>query len=92
MNNQVVLEDVVQFQKLLDGRVQHILAMAPEALFEVVCIEKGQQPVETASVYLTCDTCGHQVLKSRKIDYHGKVYCIPCFQRISHCRNHYSLQ
>lgn len=91
INDQVLLEDVVEFQKLLDGRVLKILAMAPEALFDVEGTQKGQRPVETASVYLTCDQCGHQMLQSRKIDYHGKIYCIPCFQRISRNCHHYSL-
>ena len=91
-NEQVVMEDAIHFQKILDGRVRKILAMSPEDLFEVEFIVKGLQPVETASVYLTCDECGHQVLKSRKIDYQDKIYCIPCFQQVSHCRYDYTLQ
>lgn len=92
MNNQVMPEEVVQFQKLLDGRVEKLLALSPEELFEVECIEKYQQPIETASVYLTCDNCGHQVLKSRKIDYQNKTYCISCFRRISTGSKHHKMQ
>jgi formylmethanofuran dehydrogenase subunit E len=83
MNNQATLEEVVQFQKLLDCRSKRLLGLPPDELFEVDCIEQDQRSVETASVYLTCCKCGQQVLKSRKIDYRGEPYCIPCFQRIN---------
>lgn len=91
-NHLVMLEEVVQFQKLLDERAQKLLALSPEELFEVECVEKGQQPVETASVYLICDKCGHQVLKSRSVDVENRTFCIPCFQRINKGCRYYSLQ
>ena len=34
-------DEVVQFQKLLDGRVKHLLSLSPEEIFEVKCIEPG---------------------------------------------------
>jgi len=92
MNNQAMLEEVVQFRKLLDGRVKHLLNLAPEELFVVERIESVQPPTETASVFLAYCRCGEQVLKSRKIDYQGETYCIPCFQRINTGCMRYSLQ
>ncbi|MBU0653377.1 MAG: hypothetical protein KKG96_10945 [Proteobacteria bacterium] len=92
MNNQAVLEDVVQFQKLLDCRVKQLLNLPPEELFTVERIELVQRPTETASIFLTCCRCGEQVLKSRKIDYQGGTYCISCFQKKNVSSVHHTLQ
>jgi formylmethanofuran dehydrogenase subunit E len=81
MNNLAVLEEVVQFQKLLDGRVKQLLNLAPEELFAVERINFVPRQTETASVFLACCQCGEPVLKSRKIDYQGETYCLPCFQK-----------
>jgi len=83
INNQVILDDVVQFQELLDSRVKRLFSLSPEDLFDVESIEPRQKPTELASVYLTCCSCGEQVLKSRIIEYRGEIYCTPCFQQIN---------
>ncbi len=80
--SQAILEDVVHFQKLLDGRVEHLLSLEPENIFAVSSVRNVQPPTEMPNVFITCCRCGEQVLKSRKIDYQGKTYCIPCFQQI----------
>ena len=92
MTNRVMLEEVVQFQKLLDGRVKHLLNLTPDDLFDVGPVEPVQQPTETPSVYLACCRCGEQVLKSHIIVHRGETYCIPCFQRINTGCMRYSLQ
>jgi formylmethanofuran dehydrogenase subunit E len=91
LNNQAMLDDVVQFQKLLDSRLKYLLSLLPEDLFDVVSIEPLQKPTELASVCLTCCSCGEQVLKSRIIDHEGAIYCTPCFQRINIGALHFSV-
>jgi formylmethanofuran dehydrogenase subunit E len=82
MNNEVMLEEMVQFQELLDGRVKKLLALSPQELFEVKRIELYQQPVQKGSEYPACAMCGHPILKWRRIDYQHKSCCIPCSRRI----------
>lgn len=91
VNNQAVLDDVVQFQGLLDGRIKRLFGLAPEDLYTVSAVEPRQDPTELASVYLTCCRCGEQVLKSRIIEHEGQVYCTPCFQRINIGPSHFSV-
>lgn len=81
-NNQVIMDDAVQFQKLLDGRVRYLLGLAPEDIFSVKHVESVPPPLETANTFLQCSACGEHVLKSRKIEYQGQTYCIPCFRKI----------
>jgi formylmethanofuran dehydrogenase subunit E len=83
MNNQVVMEDMVQFQKLLDDRVRQLLGLVPEDIFSVKHVELIQPTFETASTFLQCSVCGEQVLKSRKIEYQDQTYCIPCFRKLT---------
>ena len=92
MNNQASLEEVVQFQKLLDDRSKRLLALAPEQLFDVARIDPFPKPTETPSVYITCSRCGEQFLKSRSIERGGETYCIPCFQRMNTGCRHHTLQ
>ena len=83
LNNQGTLDEMVQFQKLLDGRMKQLLGLTPEELFDVESIEPLQQPTEMVGVCLICSRCGEQVLSSRKIDHPYGPYCIPCFQKIN---------
>jgi formylmethanofuran dehydrogenase subunit E len=83
MNNQVIMEDVVQFQKLLDDRVKYLLGLVPEDIFSVKHVESVPPPFETANTFLQCCMCGELVLKSRTIDYQDATYCIPCFRQIT---------
>jgi formylmethanofuran dehydrogenase subunit E len=85
LNNQALLDEAVQFQKLVDGRMKRLLNLTPEELFTVEPVVSVQMPTETASIYLSCCLCGEQVLKSRTIECRGETYCIPCFEsRESH--------
>ncbi len=92
LKNQVTLDEVVYFQKLLDNRVKQLLSLSPEDLFDVECIETIPQPTEMATIYFSCCQCEQQVLRSRTIDFRGKIYCVPCFQRMNAGCNHYNLQ
>lgn len=92
MNNQVVMEDVVQFQKLLDSRVKYLLGLAPEDIFSVKHVESVTPPFEMANTFLQCSVCGEQVLKIRKIEHQDQTYCIPCFRKITKSCPYHTLQ
>lgn len=74
---------VMAFQKIIDDRVKYLLNRSVEELYAEQKIALERPPSETAGVYLVCQDCGEQVLKSRSIHFHGKTYCMPCFQRIN---------
>lgn len=80
-DNRARLEDVIQFQQLLDTRVAALLDLSPETLFQVEETCFGQPPPEAAGVYLTCARCGEPVLKSHLVHHGGEIYCIPCFRK-----------
>ncbi len=82
LNNRITLEEAVHFQKLMDCRIEKLLALTPEELFNRKTVEKSHASFEVPSIYLTCCHCGHQVLKNRSVDYHNNVYCLSCFQEI----------
>lgn len=91
-DRQVTLDEVVQFQKLLDVRVKYLMGLCPEDLYQVKPVKSLSRPVETTSVCLICARCGQQVLKSRIVNYEGKAYCLPCFQRLNTGCTGYGLQ
>ena len=92
VNSRISLEEAVHFQKLMDRRIEKLLALTPEELFTKSLVEKGQPSFEVPSIYLTCCHCGHQVLKNRSIDYHSKIYCISCFQQVCDECGHCNIQ
>jgi len=83
IRDQACLNDLVQFQGILDNRVKRLLASCPEDLFKIENVRPMQQITEIPTIYLTCWGCGQQVLKSRTIEFQEKIYCIPCFQGIA---------
>jgi formylmethanofuran dehydrogenase subunit E len=92
LKNKGTLDEMVHFQKLLDGRMEQLLGSAPEELFDVEPIEPSQQSAETVDVCLICCRCGEQLLSSRKIDHPEGPFCIPCFQRLNNGCTYRSLQ
>lgn len=83
------LDDVVNFQDILDNRVKRLLVSPFEDLFFVEHVSPIQPATETPTLYLSCWGCGQQVLKNRVIEFESKIYCIPCFQLINTgCINH----
>lgn len=91
-NNQAVMEDVVQYQKMLDGRVKYLLGLVPEDIFSVKQVESAMPPFETADPLLQCSLCGEQVQKSREIEYKDQTYCIPCFRKVAKDCPYHTLQ
>lgn len=92
MNNQVVMEDVVQFQKLLDDRVRYLLGLVPEDIFSVKHVESVTPPFEMPDTFLQCSVCGDPVLESRKIEHQDQTYCIPCFRKIRKSCPYHTMQ
>jgi formylmethanofuran dehydrogenase subunit E len=81
--NRITLDEVVDFQKLLDGRVRKLLAAHPKELFEVEESGGVPQTLEYAPAYVPCSGCGEQMLQERAVPFEGRLYCIPCFQLLS---------
>lgn len=77
--NRITLDEVVDFQRLLDGRVHKLLTAHPQNLFEVHDVGALPQSMEYAPTYLPCSGCGEGVLLERLIPCQGKSYCLPCF-------------
>jgi formylmethanofuran dehydrogenase subunit E len=82
LNNQALFDDVIRFQQCMDTRVRQIMESPPEDLFTIEEIAAESRPKESVSIYLTCAVCGEQVLASRSIESRGKIFCVPCFQRM----------
>jgi len=80
MKDQMSLDEVVHFQGLSDSRVKRLLASSIEDLFFMEPVRRIQPATEMPTIYLSCWGCKQQVLKSRAIEFQGKIYCIPCFQ------------
>jgi len=81
--NRITLDEVVDLQKLLDGRVQKLLAAHPKELFEVEEVCAVPQTLELAPAYVSCSGCGEQVLQERVVPFGDKFYCVPCFQLLN---------
>lgn len=81
--DRATLDEVVHLQRLLDSRVEQLLACAPESLFDVERIAPIREVTEMPTVYIPCSKCGQQVLKDRAIQFQDKMYCTPCFQQIT---------
>ena len=90
---QVTLEEVVRFQGLLDARAKRLLALDHQELFHTDRADASLfPPRETATLYVTCSRCEESVLNTRMIDLDGRLYCMPCFQRVQIDGNFYRLQ
>lgn len=82
LKNKITLDEVVQFQQILDLRVSDLLSSQPEDLFDVEAGRRSVWPTERPTTYVSCSACGQQVLEDRAMKFQGKLYCIPCFQAI----------
>jgi formylmethanofuran dehydrogenase subunit E len=81
-SNRITLDEVVDFQQLLDTRVQKLFSVRPQDLFDLEETISGPQTTELAPAYASCPGCGQQVLKERAVPYQGKLYCTPCFEAV----------
>ncbi len=91
LENRAELEDITQFQQILDARVKQILAFPVEELFSIEKTTAETAPPESACIYLTCSACGQQVLQNHTIIYGREILCLPCYQHksphhSSHCQ------
>lgn len=82
VDNQITLDEVVQFQQVLDARVSRLLSARPEDLFDVETASQTAMTLETPTAYVACAGCGQQVLKERAVVSLGKNYCVPCCQAL----------
>jgi formylmethanofuran dehydrogenase subunit E len=83
-HQQISLDEVVRFQELLDGRVSKLLSTSPEDLFDVVVADQPLETIETPATYLSCASCGEQVLREHAVEHRGKHYCAPCIRLLRH--------
>ena len=83
---------MVQFQQLMDARVRQILDLSPKELFSIEEVDAGNRPREAVSIYLICSVCGEQVLSSRSIEKRKKIFCMPCFQKMTPGCTQYGMQ
>ena len=81
--HRITLDEVIDFQKLLDCRVQKLLVTHPKDLFEVQEAGTMSQTQEYAPTYVLCSGCGESVLLERAKPFQGKPYCIPCFHLLN---------
>ena len=77
-----VMEEVVQFQHLLDHRVAFLLSRKPEELYTVQPVAPFPPHAEAAGIYRQCAACREQMLQSHAVEYDRKAYCTPCFQQL----------
>jgi formylmethanofuran dehydrogenase subunit E len=89
---QVTLEEVVRFQGLLDARAKRLLALDHKELFDVNPTDTPPPPSEAATRYVACCQCSQPVLNSRAVDFNGRFYCMPCFQRMHVSDSSFRLQ
>jgi formylmethanofuran dehydrogenase subunit E len=81
LDDQATLDDLLDFQRLLDTRIEHILGLTPEELFYIENIESAACPREISGAYCTCSLCCELVLTSRSVENGGSLYCLPCFKK-----------
>lgn len=80
VSNQITLDEVAQFQHLLDSRVLRLLSSDPEDLFVKGAPCCSHPSMEVPTVYVNCLSCGEQVIRERAVHIQGKAYCIPCLE------------
>ncbi len=76
--NRITLDEVVEFQQLLDARVDKLLSSLPEELFELDAECGHPLTFETPTTYVLCSKCGQQVRRDRAQKMHGGFCCDPC--------------
>jgi formylmethanofuran dehydrogenase subunit E len=84
IKEEATLEDVAQFQRLIDGRVKALISLKPDELFEVMETRRRPPKTELPTVYLRCSHCGDLVLKAKLVKMEGLFICRPCFDQLIH--------
>ncbi len=86
---EATFDDVLEYQRLMDMRIKALFKWDLEDMFDLEELRYETASAELPSLYKICHICHREVLIDRAIEYHGNLYCIPCFQRIN---NLYRLQ
>lgn len=63
--------------------VEKILSMPEEELFTVENLMMDLPGKAQIRASVTCDLCGEPTMETRIVEREGKVYCIPCANRLS---------
>jgi len=82
-NSEATIDDIVNFQRILDHRSKTLLGLNFDELFDLKEVEWKEVFTEIPTLYCSCHDCNHEVLIDRAVEYHDNIYCIPCFQRIN---------
>jgi len=87
IKDEATLEDIAQFQRLLDVRVESLLSLKHDEIFEVMETKRKPPKNEAPTVFSKCPYCGDLVLKSKFLELEGVLICKPCFERSIHIPN-----
>ena len=82
-NSEATINEVVNFQTILDNRSRTLLEFNLDELFDLKETEGKKAFVEMPSLYCTCRGCGQEVLADFTVEYHDNLYCMRCFQQIN---------
>ncbi len=83
IKGEATLEDVAQFQRLLDSRVRTLISVKPDELFEIEETRGNLPQAEAPTVFLRCFYCKDLVLKSKLLDLKGVLVCKPCLNELA---------
>jgi formylmethanofuran dehydrogenase subunit E len=82
VENQITLDEVVEFQKLLDARVDRLLSSLPEELFDLDTECGEALTFEAPTSYVLCSKCGQQVRRDRAVKVQSGFCCDPCIKAV----------
>lgn len=80
VENRITRDKMVEFQKLLDARVDRLLSSLPEELFDLDTDCRPALTFEAPTTYVPCSKCGQHVLRERAVKVHGAFCCDPCLK------------
>ena len=82
-NSEATIDEVVDFQRILDNRSRTLLELNLDELFDLKEVRWEKAFAEMPSLYCTCRGCGQEVLADFTVEYHDNLYCMRCFQQIN---------
>jgi len=82
-NSEAAIDEVVNFQEILDNRSKMLLELNLDELFDLKEVAWESPFVEMPTLYCTCRSCGQEVLADFTVAYHDNLYCMRCFQQIN---------
>ncbi len=88
LENNATIDDVIQYQDLIDNKITTLMNLSPSDVFNVEKIQWKEPEYEISGSYFMCSSCKEIVLRSKLIYYKGKFYCSTCFNKIK-CRAEY---